>query len=207
MAGGRATPAWSLASDAEVLSLDVSGDRLAIAHRLRGVAIRSTLDGRVILPSTGTYSAFGLAVRPDGREIAVGLWEGNVLQVDAATGATVRTLSGHGRVVGSVRYTADSATLVTASRDGATRLWDVATGAPLATLASRTAGAESLALLPGDGVAIGHDDGAMVAAGMDYYLRHVAGNAAFQAALGPSAADFPRAGEVLAWARRTTEGR
>lgn len=166
------------------------------------------MDGRVILPSSGTYTAFGLAVRPDGREIAVGLWEGNVLQIDAATGTVVRTLSGHSRVVGSVRYTDDGATLVTASRDGATRLWDVATGAPLATLVSRTAGAESLAVLSGDRVAIGHDDGAMATAELNYFLRHVAGNAAFQAAaLGSPAADFPRAGEVLAWARRTIQGR
>jgi eukaryotic-like serine/threonine-protein kinase len=208
IANGKAVPAWSSSSGTEVLSLAVFEDRLVVGHRLNGVVIRSAADGRVVLPATGTGSAFALDVRPDGREIAVGMWEGNVVQIDAATGRAVRTLSGHSRVVGGVRYTADGLTLATASRDGTTRLWDAATGAPLATIVSRSAGAESLAVLPGNHLAIGYDDGAMVRVEMDYFLRHVAGNAAFQAAaLGPAAPAFPRTSEALAWAARTMEGR
>jgi WD40 repeat protein len=93
---------------------------------------------------------WGLAVSPDGRWIASGTGgatvtnpvqlriepgQENVVRLhDAANGQLVRELQGHTNVVYAIDFSPDGRTLATGGWDGAIRLWDVASGAPLATV-------------------------------------------------------------------------
>ena len=82
------------------------------------------------------------AIRPDGRELAVGATDGTVRLWDLSTGRVRRTLSGHtGKVVGlaydrgGLRLASTSAlggpTRDDARPGGELKLWDVATGREL----------------------------------------------------------------------------
>jgi WD40 repeat protein len=76
------------------------------------------------------------ALAPDLSRWAVGHWDGSISFHDAATGALLRTLTGH-RHVGGLAFTPDGAMLISmgaftyasvGSYDDAVRLWDVQTG-------------------------------------------------------------------------------
>jgi len=80
--------------------------------------------------------ATGLSFSADGKLLAVGLENGSIQLVDAATGENVRTLTGHRGIVVSrgVQFAPDGKLLATASFDGTVRLWDVASGTQTAQL-------------------------------------------------------------------------
>ena len=69
--------------------------------------------------------------------MAVGLLDGSVAIVNAATGTTERTLKGHSDIVVSraVQFAPDGKTLATGSFDGTVRLWDAASGTEIADAA------------------------------------------------------------------------
>jgi hypothetical protein len=76
----------------------------------------------------------------------------------AATGTHLATLTGHDYTVLAVTFSADGALLATASADGTARLWDVASGAHLATLVPLPS-AGYITLLPGDRYKLRGDPG------------------------------------------------
>jgi WD40 repeat protein len=100
-------------------------------------------------------------------------------------------------------FSPDGTLLAVSSRDGSTRLWDVATHQFLATIGSRVPGAEQVRFLPdGRRLAIGYADGVVEIRDVNYFFRHVAGSAEFQLNLLRKTGEiFPRADEVLAWSR------
>lgn len=71
-----------------------------------------------------------VAISPDGRLIAIGSKNGELVLREAATGKGVPLVGGSGDVV-HVTFSADGQRLVSAARDRAIRLWDVATGREL----------------------------------------------------------------------------
>jgi WD40 repeat protein len=86
------------------------------------------------LPDKGCID--GLAWSPDGSRVAVALPlpENAVLVLDAATGRTLLTLSGHAHAVNAVAWSRDSRFLAIASYDKTCRVWDATTGALRTTL-------------------------------------------------------------------------
>ena len=60
-------------------------------------------------------------------------FDGAPLIYDAATGARRHELTGHLARVAALAFGPDGTTLVTASTDGAARIWNTATGALLST--------------------------------------------------------------------------
>jgi WD40 repeat protein/serine/threonine protein kinase len=98
-------------------------------------------------------SLFGLAVRPDGTQIATasgvlkGL-SGHVKIWDLKTGRRLLTLRGHTSVVQSVAYSPDGLRLASASWDKTVKLWDTATGNDIATLRGHTESVACVAYSP-----------------------------------------------------------
>ena len=60
--------------------------------------------------------------------IAVGLWSGDIITLDAVTGSYIATLSGHASRVQSVSFSSDGKLLVSGADDKTVKLWDMQTG-------------------------------------------------------------------------------
>lgn len=71
-----------------------------------------------------------MAFSPDGRTVATGSGDWNMMLWDAATGAPRAFLPAHTGEVVSVAFTPDGATVATASHDKTVRMWNVVLPAP-----------------------------------------------------------------------------
>ncbi len=109
------------------------------------------------LPAPGPVLAAALS--PDGETLAWSLDDTTVQLVQVSDGAVRHTLSGHPDPALHLRFSPNGTQLFSASHDALVRVWDVATGAPLAPI---HAGREvvgigvspdgaTLATIPGDG--------------------------------------------------------
>jgi WD40 repeat protein len=67
---------------------------------------------------------------------------------DAKTGAELRKLVGHDRVVRAVAVTPDGARIITGSDDKTARVWDASTGAQLLKLEGHTSAVLAVAVTP-----------------------------------------------------------
>lgn len=141
-----------LSAEAITLMQTGGGPELAALLSIRAIQLDRTEQASKALVSAGysnfaifTYqqktSVTGVAYSPDGKYIASGsgnpfeLLAGTVSPIeniaelwDTQTGEHVRTFSGHSAQVWSVKFSADSQSLLTSSSDGTARLWNVQTG-------------------------------------------------------------------------------
>lgn len=87
-------------------------------------------------PMTVTAEASGASVAFDatGNLLAAGFGDGTVRLFDAATGESLRILSGHTLAVGGVVFNPHDRTLASGSDDATVRVWDVARGEELQCL-------------------------------------------------------------------------
>ena len=92
---------------------------------------------RPYVRSLGIGSEACRSVR-DGRTLASGSGGGAVRLWDVATGAPIRTLTGHTLYVDSVSFSPDGRTLASGGGDWTMRLWEVVTGAQIRTLTGHT---------------------------------------------------------------------
>jgi WD40 repeat protein len=115
--------------------------------------------GRMGTPAPYVNPVYGVAYRPDGREVATGGGDGVVRVWDAVSGELRSTLSGHKSPVWGVAFSPDGKRLASASWDRTARLWDVD-----AAKEPRVLTGHSGALY---GVAFGGPDGALLATGSD----------------------------------------
>ncbi len=70
----------------------------------------------------------GLAVSPNGHQVAIGCDDGLVEILDCHTLDTIQTLPGHEKSVTSVCWVKDETSLATGSWDGTIRIWDTESG-------------------------------------------------------------------------------
>ena len=86
-------------------------------------------------PQKNRYWATGLVWTPDGKSLFVGATNGLVTMLNAETGQTTRTLSGHTSwiTIRGLQLNADGTVLYSAGLDGIICVWDVATGTQKAT--------------------------------------------------------------------------
>jgi WD40 repeat protein len=71
---------------------------------------------------------------PDGKQIAAGVQEGNVLVYDTSSRELVRTLTGHTGLVPTLAFSPDGKVLTSSAHDHIVKVWDMDTGEELATL-------------------------------------------------------------------------
>src|SRR5262249_2136868 len=94
------------------------------------------------------------ALSPDGKTLAMGLYEGVIHFRDAATGRALRQVKAAARgYVWCVAFSPDGRTLASGGDDGKVRLWDVAAGKVTRELAGDPRGFVAVAFSP-DGTAL-----------------------------------------------------
>ena len=195
---------WSVKLPGEVTGLAANGPHVAVAHRPRRVVLLDAASGQQVRVLTEEATVFPLLLDQGGRRLLAGSWSGTVMGLDLATGRDGLSLTGHARLVGGLAVDATGQTLATASREGTTRLWDLATGVPLATITRRDVGAERVRFLPGEAgrLVIGYDDGLVEIVPTERLLDPVAATAEYaRRAHAADRSTFPRADEVIAWSR------
>ncbi|MFO0927389.1 MAG: WD40 repeat domain-containing protein [Gemmataceae bacterium] len=100
-----------------------------------------------------------VAYSPDGKRIATAGWDSRVFVYDAATGQSLRMLTGH---VHDIAFAPDSRHLATAGVNQTIQIWDVDKGAVVSTLTGHT---DEVGALAFDGHA------RLASAGMDTAIR------------------------------------
>jgi WD40 repeat protein len=154
--GGRIARVWNAATGEELLVLrghedevisvafSHDGQRLVTTARDQTARVwRAPVDATTG-PMRQQWPLPDLAVvSPDSRHLATVSWRENriVRLWDIATGKEHRRLQGHTRKVRCLAFSPDSRKVVTGSDDLTARIWDAATGKPLAVLACGPAGA------------------------------------------------------------------
>ena len=101
-----------------------------------------------------------VAITPDGRRLATGGFDGEVVLWDAGTGAELLRLPAHQGAVRGVALSGDGSTLVTGGDDSVTRVWDARDGRELFVLQGHLARVRAVGVSR-DGwlVVSGADDG------------------------------------------------
>jgi WD40 repeat protein len=103
------------------LSLDERGRGVAGGED-GGVRLLDVAEGRRRASAPAAVVPMAVAASPDGRLVSVGLSDGAIVRLDAATGRELQRVAAHGDAVTALAWTAGDA-LVTASLDGTLRLW------------------------------------------------------------------------------------
>jgi serine/threonine protein kinase len=92
------------------------------------------LDHKPMPPMQHGGAVFGLAVRPDGRQLASCSQDGSIKIWDAKTGQNLCTIPAHKNHARSVAFSPNGQRLASASWDGTVKIWDTQTGQELHTL-------------------------------------------------------------------------
>ena len=189
-------------TDTQVLAVASRGNRVFVAHGNHAIVVRDVATGQEIRRFATSSAPFSLALTPDGRLLAAGTYLGTVELWDIESGQKRGELKGERSVVTAIDISPGGTRLAAASRDGATRLWNVS-GQSLATIAVRKPGATRVRFFPdGRRVAIGYEDGEVEIRDLEYFFRHAAGQTEYQLQLLTKAGEsFPRSAEAVAWAR------
>lgn len=139
------------------------GRRYYVVERMGGVLLYDPLADtsrwfRAAEPGEYHDAAFS----PDGSQLAIA-FNDRVLLWNPAADEPFRELTGHRQGIGSVRFNSDGTRLLTTGWDSTARIWDVATGAQLRSMAGASTLRWSANFSPdGSRVILGGDDGAYV---------------------------------------------
>jgi RNA polymerase sigma factor (sigma-70 family) len=107
------------------LALSGDGRKLWAATEGGTVDGWDTATGRAIAHVYQPVTAYAIAASPDGRTVAVGRADHNIVLIDAATGTLTRRLGRHTGSVMAVSFSPDSSKLASVSTDNTVRVWDL----------------------------------------------------------------------------------
>ena len=129
------------------------GQLLQTVEQPRGVNFVSfTPDNRLIARTVTTRDSdehVEFAFSPDGRFVAIGIWDGRVEIVDAVSGQTLRTIDAHSEAIRKMAFSPDGTLLAFTGDRGerSVRVWRVADGKPVALYFPKSSGS-ALAFSP-----------------------------------------------------------
>ena len=116
--------------------------------------------GRVLNRFPKFIDATALALGPKGRLLAIGRADGLVFLLEAASGKTIRVLSGHSGPAFALAFSRDGRLLASGGADHLLRVWETATGMELLTLAGHSGSVRAAAFSPnGRGLLSGGAEG------------------------------------------------
>jgi WD40 repeat protein len=84
-----------------------------------------TASGQSVAHIDSLGQAYCIAISPDGKTVAVGLADHNIILIDAASGVATRRLRRHQGIVMALAFSSDSTRLASVSTDKTARVWDV----------------------------------------------------------------------------------
>jgi len=148
-----------------VRRLEYSTDnlKLVVSGFDKTVRVYSAVDGELQQEVTSAENVRVAVFAPNSRHLLIGGDEQAVHSWRYVSPAAVRTLTGHGGGVYSVKFTPDGARIASCSVDGTIRLWNAVTGQQLLSLPGHTGAVTSLDISP---------DGALiVSSGIDSTVR------------------------------------
>ena len=121
-------------SNIYVRSVAVSPDGRNVAATMGPTAaLFEASSGRRLWELPDSKAAF-LAFSPGGDRVVLGADDGTIRVLDARSGATILSWSGHKGGVGTVAYSPDGRLVASGGLDNTARIWDAATGKNLATI-------------------------------------------------------------------------
>lgn len=91
---------------------------------------------------------YAVAFSPDGKRLAVGSAEGTLKLLDAASGETITTLTGHSGPVLCVAWAPDGGSLASGSADRSIRIWEAASGNLLRSLNNHAGAVQAVVFAP-----------------------------------------------------------
>src|SRR5580698_1222749 len=128
----------------ESLAFSPDGHTLASGAEDHTVKLWDVASGRELRTLSGSDQVTAVAFSPDGRVLAAGSGDdaktfpraggGKISLWDVATGRELPALRGHSAAVTSVAFSPDGSILASGGRDGAVKLWNLASGSELRTL-------------------------------------------------------------------------
>lgn len=150
---------------AVVHRLDYSPDNLKLAATCADQKVRifGTTEFEIQQVIATAQNARFATFAPDSRQVLLGGDEPNLQTWRYVSPTAVRTLTGHGGSVYSLKFTPDGSRLVSCSIDGTIRVWNTETGQQLASLTGHQGAVTAIDLSP--------DGALLVSAGADATVR------------------------------------
>lgn len=116
------------------------GEYIAVGHHIRGIfALWNVSTGELVRRFPGARGAgTAIAFSQDGRLVATGSINDQIMVWETKTGKAVSTMNGHQRPIMSIAFSPDGTRLVSSGHDRKVKLWDVSKGREIATLLDTT---------------------------------------------------------------------
>ena len=155
------TKLGNIAGKVNALEFSQDGKWLVAATGITGLhgtaVVYSTADGKILKEFAGHRDTlYAATLTRDGKILATGSYDKQIILWDTATGTQLRTLKGHNDAVYDLAFHPDGSILASASGDQTIKLWQVSTGVRLDTLSQPLKEQLTVAFSP---------DGKLVAAG------------------------------------------
>jgi WD40 repeat protein len=115
------------------------------AGKARAVPARAPAPAKA--PAADLPAVTALAFGPDGKSLAVGCGNAQLLLFNPADGKFVRALAGHASAVTGLAFHPSGTVLASAAKDRTLRLWSVANGQPFKALEGHTAWVQGVAFV------------------------------------------------------------